>query len=46
MDNYVFKRNEKYNPFESFKVKDTIEKSFKSVAIAVDKSVVESVTCN
>jgi ribonucleoside-triphosphate reductase len=46
MDNYVFKRNEKYNPFESFKVKDTIEKSFKSVAIAVDESVFESVTCN
>jgi len=44
MENYVIKRNGKYKPFESFKVKDAIEKSFKSVAIAVDESVFESVS--
>lgn len=26
MKNYVIKRNEKYNPFESFKIKDAIKK--------------------
>lgn len=44
MENYVIKRNGKYKPFESFKVKDAIEKSFKSVAIVVDESVFESVS--
>lgn len=44
MENYVIKRNGKYKPFESFKIKDAIEKSFKSVAIAVDQSVFESVS--
>ena len=27
MENYVIKRNGKYKPFESYKIKDAIEKS-------------------
>ncbi len=43
MENYVIKRNGKYQPFESYKIKDAIEKTFQSVSIAVDESVFESV---
>ncbi len=43
MGNYVIKRNGKYKPFESHKIKDAIEKGFKSVSIAVDESVFESI---
>jgi anaerobic ribonucleoside-triphosphate reductase len=43
MENYVIKRNGKYKPFESFKIKDAIEKSFKSVSIAVDDSIFENI---
>ena len=39
MKNYVIKRNGKYKPFESYKIKDAIEKSFNSVSIVVDESV-------
>ncbi|MEP7093246.1 MAG: ATP cone domain-containing protein, partial [Flavobacterium sp.] len=44
MENYVIKRNGKYQPFESYKVKDVIEKSFQSVSVVVDESVFESVS--
>ncbi|CAM2976444.1 ribonucleoside triphosphate reductase [Flavobacterium frigoris] len=44
MENYVIKRNGKYKPFESFKIKDAIEKSFKSVSVVVDESVFESLS--
>ena len=43
MENYVIKRNGKYKPFESYKIKDAIEKSFKSVSIVVDESVYNSI---
>ena len=43
MGTYVIKRNGKYKPFESYKIKDAIEKSFKSVSIVVDESVFENV---
>ncbi|PZX92206.1 ribonucleoside triphosphate reductase [Flavobacterium aquariorum] len=43
MGNYVIKRNGKYKPFESHKIKDAIEKGFKSVSIAVDESIFESI---
>lgn len=43
MERYVIKRNGDYKPFESFKVKDAIEKSFSSVSIPHDESVLESV---
>ena len=39
MEKYVIKRNGDYKPFESFKIKDAIEKSFASVSIAVDEGV-------
>lgn len=39
MGNYVIKRNGKYKPFESYKIKDAIEKSFNSVSIVVDESI-------
>jgi anaerobic ribonucleoside-triphosphate reductase len=42
MENYVIKRNGNYQPFESYKIKDAIEKTFQSVSIAVDESVFES----
>jgi hypothetical protein len=35
MENFVIKRNGKYKLFESFKIKDAIEKSFKSFSIVV-----------
>jgi len=43
MENYVIKRNGNYQPFESYKIKDAIEKTFQSVSIAVDESVFKSV---
>jgi len=43
MGNYVIKRNGKYKPFESYKIKDAIDKSFKSVSVVVDQSVFESI---
>jgi ribonucleoside-triphosphate reductase (formate) len=43
MENYVLKRNGKYQPLESFKIKDAIEKTFQSVCIAVDQSIFETV---
>ena len=39
MEKYVIKRNGEYKPFEPFKIKDAIEKSFLSVSIAIDESV-------
>ncbi|ESU29204.1 anaerobic ribonucleoside-triphosphate reductase [Flavobacterium limnosediminis JC2902] len=43
MEKFVIKRNGDYKPFESFKIKDAIAKSFNSVAIPFDVSVFESV---
>ena len=43
MEKYVIKRNGQYKPFESFKIKDAIEKSFQSVSIAIDESIFEKV---
>ncbi|MFH6988541.1 ribonucleoside triphosphate reductase [Flavobacterium collinsii] len=43
MENYVIKRSGNYQPFESYKIKDAIEKTFQSVSIVVDESVFESV---
>jgi anaerobic ribonucleoside-triphosphate reductase len=43
MEKYVIKRNGGYKLFESFKIKDAIEKSFNSVTIPYDQSVFESV---
>ncbi len=43
MEQYVIKRNGEYKPFESYKIKDAIEKSFESVSIPFDESVYESV---
>ena len=43
MEKYVIKRNGEYKPFEPFKIKDAIEKSFQSVSIAIDKSIFENV---
>ena len=43
MEQYVIKRNGEYKPFESYKIKDAIEKSFESVSIPFDVSVYESV---
>ena len=43
MEKYVIKRNGEYKPFEPFKIKDAIEKSFLSVSIAIDESVFENI---
>ena len=43
MEKYVIKRNGGYRPFEEFKIKDAIEKSFNSVQLAIDEKVVSSV---
>ena len=43
MEKYVIKRNGEYKRFESFKIKDAIEKSFNSVNIALDESVFETI---
>jgi len=39
----VIKRNGDYKPFESYKIKDAIEKSFESVTIPYDESIFNSV---
>jgi ribonucleoside-triphosphate reductase len=43
MEKYVIKRNGEYKPFESYKIKDAIEKSFESVFVPFDDSVFENV---
>ena len=43
MEKYVIKRNGEYKPFEPFKIKDAIEKSFQSVSIAIDDTIFENV---
>lgn len=43
MEKYVIKRNGEYKPFEEFKIKDAIEKSFISVSIPYDSVVFDSV---
>ena len=43
MEKYVIKRNGEYKPFESFKIKDAIEKSFQSVSKTIDDSVFKKV---
>ncbi|NGY36057.1 ribonucleoside triphosphate reductase [Flavobacterium sp. XN-5] len=43
MEKYVIKRNGEYKPFEPFKIKDAIEKSFQSVSIAIDENIFENV---
>ena len=43
MEKYVIKRNGEYKPFELFKIKDAIEKSFQSVSIAIDHTIFEDV---
>jgi ribonucleoside-triphosphate reductase len=43
MEKFVIKRNGEYKPFENFKIKDAIAKSFNTVAIPFDVSVFESV---
>lgn len=39
MELYVIKRNGSYKPFESYKIKDAIEKSFNSVSVPFDESI-------
>ena len=39
MELYVIKRNGAYKPFESYKIKDAIDKSFNSVSVPSDESV-------
>ncbi|WP_188050218.1 ribonucleoside triphosphate reductase [Flavobacterium sp. GP15] len=41
MEKYVIKRNGEYKPFEPFKIKDAIDKSFNSVSVAVDETIFE-----
>jgi len=43
MEKYVIKRNGDYKPFESYKIKDAIIKSFESVSVPFDISVFEDV---
>jgi len=43
MEKYVIKRNGEYKPFESYKIKDAIVKSFQSVSVPFDKLVFEKV---
>ena len=43
MEKYVIKRNGDYKPFESYKIKDAIKKSFASVSVPFDNSVFENV---
>jgi anaerobic ribonucleoside-triphosphate reductase len=42
MEKFVIKRNGDYKPFESYKIKDAIEKSFESVTIPYDESIFNS----
>lgn len=39
MERYVIKRNGEYKPFENYKIKDAIVKSFSSVSVAFDENV-------
>ncbi|MGV9004500.1 ribonucleoside triphosphate reductase [Flavobacterium sp.] len=39
MELYVIKRNGAYKPFESYKIKDAIEKSFKSVSVPFNEKI-------
>ncbi|RZJ35641.1 MAG: ribonucleoside triphosphate reductase [Flavobacterium sp.] len=43
MDKFVIKRNGDYRPFESFKIRDAILKSFQSVSTEFDESVFDLV---
>ena len=43
MEKYVIKRNGDYKPFEPFKIKDAIVKSFNSVSLPFDERVFEKV---
>jgi len=43
MEKYVIKRNGDYKPFEPFKIKDAIVKSFTSVSLPFDERVFEKV---
>jgi anaerobic ribonucleoside-triphosphate reductase len=43
MEKYVIKRNGEYKPFEIFKIKDAISKSFASVSVPFDERVFENV---
>ena len=43
MEKFVIKRNGDYKSFESYKIKDAIEKSFESVCIPFDESIFNSV---
>ena len=44
MEKYVIKRNGAYRPFERFKIKDALSKSFSSANLAFDETVFEKVT--
>lgn len=44
MEIYVIKRNGDYKLYESYKIKDAIEKSFNSVSIPYDDSIFKTVT--
>lgn len=43
MEKFVIKRNGKYLPFESYKIRDAIQKSFESVSALPNESIFESV---
>ncbi|WP_445722549.1 ribonucleoside triphosphate reductase [Flavobacterium sp.] len=43
MEIYVIKRNGNYKIYESYKIKDAIEKSFKSVSIPYDETIYKTV---
>ena len=43
MEKYVIKRNGDYKPFETFKIKDAIIRSFDSVTVPFDERVFENV---
>ncbi|WP_291130069.1 ribonucleoside triphosphate reductase [Flavobacterium sp. UBA7682] len=43
MEKYVIKRNGEYKPFEPFKIRDAIVKSFNSVSLPFDERVFEKV---
>lgn len=43
MEIYVIKRNGDYKLYESYKIKDAIEKSFNSVTVPYDESIYKTV---
>ncbi len=43
MEIYVIKRNGSYKPFESYKIKEAIEKSFQSVSVPCDATIYDIV---